>query len=151
MYMFNEKEVHIILDILRNKYKNLIITFVKNDFDFLRLSIFTNYIPINYIIEKVETILSLDKKISAYPHNIYSICNKEFIVKYENNYNYCHPVLLIYRNPSIFTYDYNALKNRMKNTIAEDLMKNRFHPKHMSKWYGWGQIDEEDLELGVFD
>ena len=55
------------------------------------------------------------------------------------------------RNPSIFTYDYVALKNRMKETIAEDLMKNRFHPKYMSKWYGWGQIDDEDLELGVFD
>ena len=54
-------------------------------------------------------------------------------------------------NPSIFIYDYVALKNRMKNTIAEDLMKNRFHPKNMSKWYGWGQIDDEDLELGVFN
>jgi hypothetical protein len=35
----------------------------------------------------------------------------------------------------------------MKNTIAEDLMKNRFHPRNMDKWLGWGQIDAEDAEI----
>jgi hypothetical protein len=33
----------------------------------------------------------------------------------------------------------------MKETIAEDLMKNRFHPKNMDKWSGWGQEDESDF------
>jgi len=33
----------------------------------------------------------------------------------------------------------------MKETIAEDLMKERFHPKHMDKWVGWGQEDEEEF------
>ena len=36
-------------------------------------------------------------------------------------------------NPSIFTYNYKELKLRMKETIAEDLMKNRFHPKYIDK------------------
>ena len=49
------------------------------------------------------------------------------------------------RNPSIFIYDYKELKKRMKETIAEDLMKNRFHPKNMDKWVGWGQEDEMDF------
>ena len=35
----------------------------------------------------------------------------------------------------------------MKETIAEDLMKNRFHPRNMDKWAGWGQLDDEDVEL----
>ena len=51
------------------------------------------------------------------------------------------------KNPSIFTYDYKELKRRMKETIAEDLMKNRFHPRNMDKWGGWGQVDDEDIEL----
>jgi hypothetical protein len=43
-------------------------------------------------------------------------------------------------NPNIFEYDYEAMKNRMykKNGIAEDLMKNRFHPMNMTLWNGWG-------------
>jgi hypothetical protein len=49
-------------------------------------------------------------------------------------------------NPSIFTYDYVELKQRMKETVAEDLMKNRFHPRNMDKWVGWGQVEEEDFE-----
>ena len=48
-------------------------------------------------------------------------------------------------NPSIFSYNYSELKRRMKETIAEDLMKERFHPKHMDKWVGWGQEDEEEF------
>ena len=48
-------------------------------------------------------------------------------------------------NPSIFAYNYSELKRRMKETIAEDLMKDRFHPKHMNKWLGWGQVEEEDF------
>jgi preprotein translocase subunit SecY len=48
-------------------------------------------------------------------------------------------------NQILFTYNYSELKRRMKETIAEDLMKNRFHPKHMDKWLGWGQVEEEDF------
>jgi hypothetical protein len=49
-------------------------------------------------------------------------------------------------NAISFTYDYVELKRRMKETIAEDLMKNRFHPRNMDKWVGWGQVEEEDFE-----
>ena len=48
-------------------------------------------------------------------------------------------------NPSIFTYNYKELKLRMKETIAEDLMKNRFHPKYIDKWIDWGQVEADDF------
>ena len=42
-------------------------------------------------------------------------------------------------NPNIFTYDYNAMKDRMfRGGIKEDLMKNRFHPMNLHKFKGWG-------------
>ena len=52
-------------------------------------------------------------------------------------------------NPSIFThtYNYSEIKKRMKKTIAEDLMKNRFHPKHMDKWFRWGQEEEDNFDF----
>ena len=33
----------------------------------------------------------------------------------------------------------------MKETIAEDLMKNRFHPKYINKWIDWGQVETDDF------
>jgi hypothetical protein len=50
------------------------------------------------------------------------------------------------RNPNIFEYDYNAIKNRMykKGGIAEDLMKNRFHPINLHKFKLWGISGFED-------
>ena len=48
-------------------------------------------------------------------------------------------------NLSIFTYNYKELKLRMKETIAEDLMKNRFHPKYIDKWIDWGQVEADDF------
>ena len=41
-------------------------------------------------------------------------------------------------NPAMFEVDYNYLKQRMKNTFAEELIANRFHPKNMDKWFSWG-------------
>ena len=43
-------------------------------------------------------------------------------------------------NPNIFTYDYEAMKNAMykEGGFVEELMGNRFHPKNMKKWNGWG-------------
>jgi len=49
------------------------------------------------------------------------------------------------KNPSIIIYNYKELKQRMKDTIAEDLMKNRFHPKYMDKWLDWGQVESDDF------
>ena len=52
-------------------------------------------------------------------------------------------------NPNIFGYDYKAMKNRMFSNggIMEDLMKNRFHPRNIRKWKGWGQCDVcDDLD-----
>jgi hypothetical protein len=51
----------------------------------------------------------------------------------------------MFRVSRLKTYDYPKIKQRMKNTVAEDLMKNRFHPKYMNKWLDWGQIDESDF------
>jgi hypothetical protein len=36
-----------------------------------------------------------------------------------------------------------GLKERMKNTIAEEIMMNRFHPLNANKWIGWGFDDFE--------
>jgi len=50
-------------------------------------------------------------------------------------------------NPNIFEYDYVAMKNRIyKSGIAEDLMKNRFHPMNMSRWGKWGHDSVFDDE-----
>ena len=38
----------------------------------------------------------------------------------------------------MFEVDYNYLRERMKNTFAEELIANRFHPKNMDKWVSWG-------------
>lgn len=38
------------------------------------------------------------------------------------------------------------LKDRMITSgLAEELMANRFHPKHMDKWAAWGHIDEDEF------
>ena len=41
-------------------------------------------------------------------------------------------------NPNIFKIDYDFLRNRMKNSILEDLMINRFHLKNFNKLVDWG-------------
>ncbi len=51
-------------------------------------------------------------------------------------------------NPNIFAYDYEAIKNAMYKEcgFVEELMANRFHPKNMGMWNGWGfesPIDDE--------
>jgi hypothetical protein len=45
-----------------------------------------------------------------------------------------------------FTYDYAAMRAHMRETIFEELMQNRFHPRNMNKWLGWGQVDATDFE-----
>jgi hypothetical protein len=48
------------------------------------------------------------------------------------------------RNPSIFEYDYEAMRGRMR-PLAEALMANRFHPRNFDKFYTWG-FDEFNLD-----
>jgi hypothetical protein len=51
------------------------------------------------------------------------------------------------RNPNIFTYDYQAMKDRMfHGGIKEDLMKDRFHPTNIHKFKGWGFEAYDDDE-----
>jgi hypothetical protein len=40
-------------------------------------------------------------------------------------------------NANIFTYDYDAMKSS-HDALAEDLMKERFHPKHIDQFESWG-------------
>jgi hypothetical protein len=58
---------------------------------------------------------------------------------------------LLSSNPNIFTYDYDAMKNAMykEGGFVEELMQNRFHPKHMEKWNGWGfpTINDEYVSI----
>jgi len=52
------------------------------------------------------------------------------------------------QNPNIFTYNYEAMKNALytEGGFVEELMKNRFHPKNMGLWKGWGfeSIDDDE-------
>ncbi len=63
------------------------------------------------------------------------------------NYNYgC-----LSRNPAIFVYDYDKMKQTMYNSgLKEDLTKNRFHPKNIRKFKAW-KIDgfESGDEFGL--
>jgi hypothetical protein len=40
-------------------------------------------------------------------------------------------------NPNIFEYDYEGMKKRT-GLFAEELIQNRFHPKNIDKFEGWG-------------
>jgi hypothetical protein len=53
---------------------------------------------------------------------------------------------LLSENPSIFEYDYEGMKDMMDNGIKEDLVKNRFHPRNISKFRDWGIDGFEDYE-----
>ena len=35
-------------------------------------------------------------------------------------------------------YNYKLMRETMLNTINEELMQNRFHPKNSGKWISWG-------------
>jgi hypothetical protein len=93
-----------------------------------------------HILEK--NIDKLDKVswywLSKNPNAIHILENNLDKVSWEN----------LSRNPNIFEYDYAAMINRMyKNDgIAEDLMKNRFHPRNMTLWNGWGHDNGFDDE-----
>jgi hypothetical protein len=47
-------------------------------------------------------------------------------------------------NPSIFEYDYEVMRLRMR-PLAEELMANRFHPRNFDKFVSWG-FDEFNLD-----
>ena len=42
-------------------------------------------------------------------------------------------------NPAIFTYDYQAMSERC-GIFKRDLMKNRFHPRHLDQFENWGFV-----------
>ena len=46
------------------------------------------------------------------------------------------------KNPSIFEYDYQAIRDHMYNSgLCEELMAKMFHPDNMYKFAGWGFED----------
>ena len=50
------------------------------------------------------------------------------------------------QNPSIFTYDYKKMKEKMKNSgIVEELMAYIFHPRNMEKWKDWGFTEHQEM------
>ena len=53
-------------------------------------------------------------------------------------------------NPNIFTYDYEAMRDRCL-IFKEDLMKNRFHPRNLGKFRDWGIDGFEDEDDTDFD
>lgn len=58
----------------------------------------------------------------------------------------CKNVRRIFENPNIFTYNYEAIEDHMKNTWLNDLLKYWHHPKNVCKWADWGWDD-----IPVFD
>ena len=52
------------------------------------------------------------------------------------------------KNPHIFEYDYQFLRERCWNTFGEELMQVCFHPRNLSKFSDWGYDSglEEDLD-----
>lgn len=58
----------------------------------------------------------------------------------------CKNVRMLFENPNIFTYNYEAIKDHMKNTWLRDLLKYWHHPKNMNKWADWGWED-----IPIFD
>ena len=50
------------------------------------------------------------------------------------------------RNLSIFEYDYEAMRLRMK-PLAEQLIANRFHPRNFDKWLKWGFDECQECEF----
>ena len=49
-------------------------------------------------------------------------------------------------NPSIFEYDYEAMRNRI-NLFKEELVSKQFHPRNFDKFVSWGFEEFEKLEF----
>ena len=49
-------------------------------------------------------------------------------------------------NPSIFVYDWVAMRNRL-GLFKEELVAKQFHPKNIDKFVSWGFEEFEDLEF----
>jgi len=50
------------------------------------------------------------------------------------------------RNPSIFTYNYEEIRNHLMSTIFEELMKKFWHPSNFMKWSQFG-FDDQEMEI----
>ena len=89
-----------------------------------------------YLSENPNAIHLLEQNLDKIDWDALS-CNPNAIHLLEKNIDkinwYC-----LSQNKSIFRIDYNFLRNRMKNTIAEELMMNRFNPINIDKFEGWG-------------
>ena len=47
------------------------------------------------------------------------------------------------KNPAIFMYDYEAMRTHFR-PILQGVIQNRFHPKNIKYFAGWGHIDIDD-------
>ena len=52
---------------------------------------------------------------------------------------------LLSRNPAIFTYDYKKIAEH-RWPINKEIIQNRFHPKNMKYFSGWGIEEFDDYE-----
>ena len=66
----------------------------------------------------------------------------ELLKENQNKINW----LMISKNPNIFTYNYEKMKETMNNSgIVEELMAYIFHPRNMEKWKDWGFTEHEEM------
>jgi hypothetical protein len=49
------------------------------------------------------------------------------------------------KNPAIFTYDYKQIAEH-RWSINKEIIQNRFHPKNMKYFSGWGIEEFDDYE-----
>jgi len=49
------------------------------------------------------------------------------------------------KNPAIFTYDYKKIAEH-RWPINKEIIQNRFHPKNMKYFSGWGIEEFDDYE-----
>ena len=92
-----------------------------------------------YTIRKYTGDTIRNEKDNIIGSNSYIILSDNYQNKIKNRFCY------LPMNPSIFEYDYEAMRLRMK-PVAEELMANRFHPRNFEKFVSWG-FDEFNLDL----
>ena len=92
----------------------------------------------------------LEKNLDKVDYCLCFNCIPNAIQILEKNLDKCSEVswVILSKNPNIFVYDYEAIKNTMykEGGFVEELMQNRFHPKNMHMWTDWGfesPIDDE--------
>jgi tetratricopeptide (TPR) repeat protein len=81
------------------------------------------------------------KRLSANPEAIHLLIE---LIKDNPDDNKIHWIWLS-RNPAIFTYDYDKIRHD-RLLVKKGIIENRFHPKNIKYFKGWGFEDFDEFE-----